>query len=93
MRLQFREYDLRFDFDGYTVEATIHYSSKDYRIEVRKPYPVSFRGKHIMAMLPVVYAIESSFNSKYKEIDLKAECTKEIKAYFSKPENYPDTQG
>ena len=73
MGLQFREYDLVFNFDGNTVEATIHYSSKDYRIEVRKPYPVHLPGKHIMAMLPVVYAIESGLNSKYKRIDLKAQ--------------------
>ena len=90
MGLQFREYDLVFMFDGYTVEATIHYSSKDYRIDVHKPYPVSLPGKHIMAMLPVVYVIESGGNTKYKKIDLKAQCIKDIKAYFSKPENYPD---
>lgn len=90
MGFKLREHDLTFDFDGYTIEATIHYSSKDYRIEVRKPYPVTLSGRHIMAMLPVVYVIEPSQATKYQEVDLKAQCIKDIQEFFSKTKNYPD---
>ena len=91
MGLKFREHDLKVNIDGYTVEATVLYSSKDYRIEVHKPTKVSLPGKHIMAMLPVVYVFEPSQATKHHEVDLKAQCIKDIQEYFAKPNDSPHT--
>ena len=89
MALMNKEYDLKFDFDGHTVEATIHYTFKDYRIEVRKPYPVTLYGPHIMAQLPVIYVIEPSAHSQYKEVTLKEQCIRDIERFLSVPSNHP----
>ena len=89
MALMTKEYDLKFKFDGHLVEATIFYTAKDYRIEVRKPYPVKLDGRHIMAMLPVVYVIELNPHYKYKEVNLKEQCIKDIERFLSVPSNHP----
>ncbi len=89
MALMIKEYDLKFTFHGHPVEATIHYTAKDYRIEVRKPYPVTLDGRHIMAMLPVVYVIEPSTVSKYREVNLKDQCIRDIERFLSVPSNHP----
>ena len=86
-----KEHDLSFEFDGYTIEATIVYSQKDYMIKVRQPTYVELPGRHIMQMLPVVYAMPNeSVPTQYQRVNLLADAKKDIERYFSKPENYPD---
>jgi hypothetical protein len=89
MALMTKEYDLKFTFDGHPVEATIHYTAKDYRIEVHKPCPVTLDGRNIVAMLPVVYVVELSTHPKYKEVDLNEQCIRDIERFLSVPMNHP----
>ena len=91
MGLLSKQHPLKFDFDGYTVEAVIYYSAKDYRIEVQKPIQVTLPGKHIMLMLPAVYVVKIVSESGHGQIPLESRCIKEIQEYFSKPKNAPNS--
>jgi hypothetical protein len=85
----FKEHHFSFGFDGYMIEATLSYSQKDYSIQVHSPTEIRLPGRHIMYMIPVVYALEEDLNStQYRRVDVLKCCQEDIKQYFSKPENY-----
>lgn len=75
-------HELRFAFRGQSVEATIQYSSKDYSIQIHKPVEAKLPGKHIMAMLPVVYVIEKQSGATSNQVPLKERCQKEIREFL-----------
>lgn len=68
---------------GKDIEATIHWWSKDYYIEVHSPVKLKLQGKHMMYMVPAKFVLTGEGSSGgHKHIPILEDCKSRLIRHF-----------